>query len=116
MLRKTIAVLSLVAGGIALRAQDSPAPPELVKFVMDARKLQVKDTDIRDKALSAGWPTEIVVKAMVTAGTDGARPSEPAKAQPPASPPPDQPKPSTQAKPVDVTQEPGSAKPASGLP
>lgn len=61
--------LLLVAGGlgVAQSARSEPVVPvskELVRYVQDARKLGLQDSELRQNAIKAGWKPDLVDEAM----------------------------------------------------
>ena len=97
-------------GLYAQPAQEQQVPNELVQYIRDARKAGVKDQQIQQNAINAGWPAEAVsmaLKASPPNGTAGSK-SEPAaksiqRAPDTAAPP------ATSAKPTESTPAAASA-------
>lgn len=62
-----IAGMVLASGAYAQEPAKEPQPPnELVQYIRDARKAGVKEQQIQQNALSAGWPAELVTTALKT--------------------------------------------------
>jgi polysaccharide biosynthesis/export protein len=89
--------LSLWSGASASHAAEvSKTPPkDLVQYIRDASRLGLKDVDIEQNAVKAGWPVATVKDAMAYANAASTAVSDPAAANtaPPASPPPVEPTP-----------------------
>jgi polysaccharide biosynthesis/export protein len=56
---------------ITLYAADTTPPKELVQYVRDANKLGLKDSQIRENAVQAGWPVAKVNEAIAYAHSHG---------------------------------------------
>jgi polysaccharide export outer membrane protein len=65
----------------------STVSKELVQYIRDAKRLGLKDAQIREDAMKAGWPSGAIDQAFTTA--PGA--AQPAAGSPPATTPPTQP-------------------------
>ena len=65
--------------------QDKAAPQELIQFVRTARGTGALEAKIRQDALAAGWPSEVVDQAMASP-LSGAPNKPPAQAGPASSP------------------------------
>lgn len=89
--RLVVAGFILFCGAASLySAEDQKAPPkELVQYVRDAAKLGLKDAQIQQNALKAGWSAETINEAIAYVHTAG-KPSGPDNAHNTA-PPPDKP-------------------------
>jgi len=64
-------------------AQQEP-PKELLQYVRDARKAGLKDDQIQQNALKAGWPTATVAEAIRSAPASGGPSRDPAAPARPA--------------------------------
>lgn len=63
-------VFGIVAGGEVYAQQPAPDPQlskELVQYVRDARKAGLKDSQIQQNAVNAGWPADQVSSALQSA-------------------------------------------------
>jgi polysaccharide export outer membrane protein len=69
--------------------QDKAAPQELIQFVRTARGNGALEAKIRQDALAAGWPSEVVDQAMASplSGAPNKPPAQPASKAGPASSP-----------------------------
>jgi polysaccharide export outer membrane protein len=114
--RLSMAGLVLFCAGINLySAEEQKSPPkELVQYVRDAAKLGLKDLQIQQNALKAGWSAETVNEAIAYVHT-ASQASSRADA-PDSAPPPDKPvvtpAPSTSLAPASPAAVPGD-RPAS---
>ena len=52
---------------------------DLVDYVRDARSLGLKDSELRQNAIKAGWKPELIDKALQTVGTEAPAPTDSAK-------------------------------------
>jgi polysaccharide biosynthesis/export protein len=61
-----MAILAIVLGCGPVLGADGPATPakELVQYIMDAKRLGVKEAAIRKNAIAAGWPAGAVDAAI----------------------------------------------------
>jgi polysaccharide export outer membrane protein len=92
--------LSLSSGASASYAAEvSKTPPkDLVQYIRDASRLGLKEADIEQNALKAGWPAATVKDAIAYARSSSAAVSDPApNTARPASPPPVESTPATAA-------------------
>lgn len=88
-LRMGIAILSLAAAatGLACAADPQAPPQELMQWLRQAKKVGVKDSEIKLDALKAGWPPELVDKgiaALQSEAKEAPKPAAPATAAAPA--------------------------------
>jgi polysaccharide export outer membrane protein len=85
-----IAGIVLASGAYAQdAAKESQPPNELIQYIRDARKAGVKDKQIQQNALNAGWPADVVTNALKTGTPKSSRaPVTAAKSNdaPPAGP------------------------------
>ncbi len=120
---KLLISLSLAAGFVLCASLDAQAPAsgqqvptELSQYVRDARKAGIKDPQIEQNALNAGWPAETVAMALKgdgnpQAGGAAAKPAEDTKTTPPAAEQPAKPSEAVTDKVVEAGS-PGASKPA----
>jgi polysaccharide biosynthesis/export protein len=71
-----------------IRAQDKGLPKELTEYVQLAQKAGLTVAQIRDNAVKAGWPTELVSAALATGGPAPVAPPSPAAETKSVTPPP----------------------------
>src|ERR1035438_4656281 len=66
MLRSVSFALILIFGAVDLPAQEQEKTPakELTQYVRDARKAGLKDDQIQQNAVKAGWPEPLVKEAI----------------------------------------------------
>lgn len=92
---KTFVVFLVLMLGLGM-AQDKALPKELIQYIRDARKAGLKDSQIQQNAVKAGWPAAVVSEAIAnppgdakpvsndpppaTSETAPARPANPAAA------------------------------------
>jgi polysaccharide export outer membrane protein len=81
-----IGVCGLVVFCGLCAAQD--APPELLQYVRDATKLGLKDGQIQQNAVQAGWPSNMVVQALksVHGSGEGSGPTATVGSKTPSAP------------------------------
>jgi hypothetical protein len=66
MLRSVSFALILIFGAVDLPAQEQEKTPakELTQYVRDAQKAGLKDAQIQQNAVKAGWPEQLVTEAI----------------------------------------------------
>jgi polysaccharide biosynthesis/export protein len=70
MLKTFLSFLVLMLGTLCI-AQDKAIPTELVQYIRDARKAGLKDSQIQQNAIKAGWPAATVGEAIASPSGDG---------------------------------------------
>ncbi|HUB31887.1 MAG TPA: polysaccharide biosynthesis/export family protein [Bryobacteraceae bacterium] len=93
----------------ALPAQSSTPPVQLVRYIDDARKAGLKDSQILQNAEDAGWSADIVKTAMAAPPDAPGQPKAPASALPAEKAPPS-------AAPAQPSPAPAPAQPAPAQP
>jgi polysaccharide biosynthesis/export protein len=84
---KSVALLLMLAAAVVpVSAQnDQGAPPELVEYVRKAQAAGIQKAKIRQDALAAGWPAEVVDQAIASAAPPTAEPAARVKSPQPTA-------------------------------
>lgn len=68
---RVVGIVFMGAVAITLYAADTTPPKELVQYVRDANNLGLKESQIRENAVQAGWPVAKVNEAIAYAHSQG---------------------------------------------
>jgi polysaccharide export outer membrane protein len=58
-------MLGIVSISSAAQTDQAPPPKELAQYIHDAKRRGEKETNIKEQAVAAGWPADVVSQAIV---------------------------------------------------